>query len=122
MQIQENSVLTKLQKRKSSWTKIKRVMAFMLVINDILLKRIDRASSWQQLIRIIDAEMIQKSQVSIIEMVQTESFKNEVLKHLLSQKNLVPNNSSISQLDPFLNSDNIIPVGGRLRKSNFLSI
>ena len=90
MQIQENSVLTKLQKRKSSWTKIKRVMAFMLVINDILLKRIDRASSWQQLIRIIDDEMIQKSQVSIIEMVQTESFKNEVLKHLLSQKKLGP--------------------------------
>ena len=31
---------------------------------------------------------------------------------------MVPSNSSISQLDPFLDSDNIICVGGRLRKSN----
>ena len=31
---------------------------------------------------------------------------------------MVPNFSSISQLDPFLDSDNIIRVGGRLRKSS----
>ena len=30
---------------------------------------------------------------------------------------MVPSNSSITQLDPFLDSDNIIRVGGRLRKS-----
>ena len=49
-------------------------------------------------------------------MVQAESFKNE-FKHLISEKKMVPSNSSISQLDPFLNSDKIIGVGGRLRKS-----
>ena len=49
IKIQENSVLTKLQERISSWTKIKRIMALMLVKKDILLKRIDRASLWQQL-------------------------------------------------------------------------
>ena len=49
MQIQENSVLTKLQHRTSSWIKKRRVMALILVIKDILLIIIDRASSWQQL-------------------------------------------------------------------------
>ena len=38
MQIQENSVLTKLEGRLSSWTKMKRIMALILVIKDILLK------------------------------------------------------------------------------------
>ena len=49
MQIQENSALTKFQGRISSWTKMKKVMALTMVIKDILLKRIDRASFWQQL-------------------------------------------------------------------------
>ena len=47
--IQEISVLTKLQEIISSWTKMKRVMALILMIKDMLLKRINRALSWQQL-------------------------------------------------------------------------
>ena len=74
MQIQENSVLTKLQERISSWTKMKRIIGLILVIKDILLKWIDRASSWQQLSRIIDVEMIQEGHVAIFKMVQTESL------------------------------------------------
>ena len=48
---------------------MKRVMALILVIKDMLLKRTDRALSWQQLSRIIDVEMIQKGQVAIFKMV-----------------------------------------------------
>ena len=95
---------------------MKMVMALILVIKDILLKRIHIASLWQQLSRIIDVEMIQKGQVAIFKMVQTESFNNEV-KHLMLKKWMVPSNSSINQLDPFLNNDDIICVDGRLRKS-----
>ena len=61
--------------------------------------------------------MIQKGQVSIFTMVQAESF-NEEIKHLMSKTVVVPSNSSISQLDPLLDSDNIIRVGRRLRKSS----
>ena len=50
-QIQENSLLTKLQKRIYSWTKMKSVMSLILMTKDMLLKRIDRALSWQQLSR-----------------------------------------------------------------------
>ena len=96
---------------------MKRVMALILVIKDMLLKRTDRALSWQQLSRIIDVEMIQKGQVAIFKMVQAEFFDREI-KHLMSKKGMVPNYSSISKLDPFLDSNNIIRVGGRLRKSS----
>ena len=49
MQIQEISLLTKLQERISSWIKMKRVLALILMIKDMLPKMIDRALSWQQL-------------------------------------------------------------------------
>ena len=96
---------------------MKRVMALILVIKDMFLKRIDRTLSWQQLSRTIDAEMIQKAQVAISKMVQAESFNKEI-KHLMPKKGMVPSYSSISQLDPFLDSDNTIRVCGRLRKSS----
>ena len=35
---------------------------------------------------------------------------------------MVPSNNSISQLDPFLDSDNIIHFGGRLRKSSLTEV
>ena len=96
---------------------MKRVVALMLVIKDTFLKRIDRALSWQQLSRTTDAEMIQKDEVAISKMVQAESFNKEI-KHLMPKKGMVPSYSSISQLDPFLDSDNIIRVCGKLRKSS----
>ena len=96
---------------------MKRVVALMLVIKDTFLKRIDRALSWQQLSRTTDAEMIQKDEVAISKMVQAESFNKEI-KHLMPENGMVPSYSSISQLDPFLDSDNIIRVCGRLRKSS----
>ena len=96
---------------------MKRVMAMVLVIKDMLLKRIDRVLSWQQRSQTIDVEMIQKGQLAIFKMVQAESFDREI-KHLMSKKGMVPNYSSISKLDPFLDSNNIIRVGGRLRKSS----
>ena len=87
------------------------------MIIGVLLKRIDRVSSWQQLSQIIDIEMIQKGQATIFKIVQAESFNSEI-RQLMSDKKMVPSNSSISQLDPFLVNDNILCVGGRLRKSS----
>ena len=95
---------------------MKRVMALILVIKDMLLKRTDRALSWQQLSRIIDVEMIQKGQVAIFKMVQAEFFDREI-KHLMSKKGMVPNYSNISQLDLFL-----VCVGGRLRKPSLTEV
>ena len=57
----------------------------ILVIKDMLLKRINRALTWQQLSRTIDVEMILKGQVAIFKIVQAESFDREI-KHLMSKK------------------------------------
>ena len=62
-------------------------------------------------------EMTQEGQVAIFNMVQAESFNKEI-KDLMSKKEMVLSYSSISQVDPFLNSYKILRVGGRLRKSS----
>ena len=62
---------------------MKRVMALILLIKDMLLKKIDRALSSKQLSRTVDVEVIQKGQVAIFKMVQAESFDREI-KHLMS--------------------------------------
>ena len=58
-------------------------MALILLIKDMLLKKIDRALSSKQLSRTVDVEVIQKGQVAIFKMVQAESFNREI-KHLMS--------------------------------------
>ena len=97
---------------------MKRVMRLILGIKDIMLKCIDGASLWQQLSQIISVEMIQEGQVTIFKMVQVESFNNDV-KLLISEKKMVPSNSSISQVDSYLDTDNIMQDDGRLRKCSF---
>ena len=62
---------------------MKRVVALILLIKDVLLKKIDRALSSKQLSRTVDVEVIQKGQVAIFKMVQAESFNREI-KHLMS--------------------------------------
>ena len=57
-------------------------MAMMLMIKEILLKRIDSALSSQQLSRIIDVEMIQRGQVAIFKMEKAEPF-NKAIKLLM---------------------------------------
>ena len=61
--------------------------------------------------------MIRKAQERIFFLVQAESFANEI-KQLKLEKNMVPESSSTSQLDPFLDNTGILRVGGRLKKSN----
>ena len=76
-----------------------------------------KASSLNQLNDSIDTEMIQKPQEKIFLLVQAESFASEI-KQLKSEKKMVPESSSISQLDPFLDNRNILRVRGRLGKLN----
>ena len=114
--IQSSSVLSRLQEITSSWIKI-RIMALIMVIKGVWLNRINKISFLNQLNDSIDTEMIQKAQEKIFFLVQAESFANEI-KQLKSEKKMVPESSSICQLDPFLDNRGILRVGGRLRKPN----
>ena len=96
---------------------MKRIIALIMVIKGVWLNKIGKVSSLNQLNDSIDTEMIQKAQEKIFLLVQAESFANDI-KQLKSQKKMVSESSSISQLDPFLDNRGNLRVGGRLRKSN----
>ena len=115
--IQNSSVLSRLQEITSSWIKMKRIMALIMVLKGIWLNKIGKVSSLNQLNDSIDTEMIQKAQEKTFLLIQAESFANEI-KHLKSEKKMIPESSGISQLDPFRDNRGILRVGGRLRKSN----
>ena len=96
---------------------MERTMALIMVIKGVWLNRINKVSFLNQLNDSIDTEMIQKAQEKIFFLVQVELFANEI-KQLKSEKKMVPESSSVSQLDPFLDNRGILRVGERLRKSN----
>ena len=63
--IQNSFILSKLQEITSSWIKMKRIVALIMVLKGIWLNRIGKVSSLNQLNDSIDTEMIQKAQEKI---------------------------------------------------------
>ena len=59
--IQNSSVLSRLQEIISSWIKMKRIMALIMVIKGIWLNRIGKVSSLKMLSDSTDKEMTQKA-------------------------------------------------------------
>ena len=83
------------------------------------LKKIQKGESHGEL---INSSLLKEAEIEIIKMVQARKFAAE-LKSLRSrgcisdEESRLKGNSKISQLDPFLDEDGVLCVGGRLRKS-----
>ena len=69
--IQNSFILSKLQEITSSWIKMKRIVALIMVLKGIWLNRIGKVSSLNQLNDSIDTEMIQKAQEKIFLLVDS---------------------------------------------------
>ena len=93
-----------------TWNRMKRVIALLIKIKDIWLKRIANIASIIQLHDSIDVKALQEAQDLLFKVMQEQSFANEK-KHLLEGKR-VPRGSSIVKLDSFLDDKGIIRVGG----------
>ena len=100
--------------RISSWLKMKRVVAIMFRFKDMLLDIIksDKINTTEQL---VDMNLLQRSESSIIKMYQQRCFPNEISR--LVDGNCVSRKSNIFKLDPFLDDHEIIRVGGRISQS-----
>ena len=100
--------------RISSWSKMKRVVAIMLRFKDVLLDII-KSNKINTTGQLVDMNLLQRSESSIIKMYQQSCFQNEISR-LLDGK-CVSRKSNIFKLDPFLDDHEIIRVGGRIRQS-----
>ena len=121
--IAENyGMLSYLTERISGWKKLKKIVAIMIQYKQKLLKiiwqkrqhhNIEGRTSEQSY---QDISMLQKAETEIIKMCQARHFWKEM--EAVNAGNRVPSTSSIHQLDPFLDKDGVLRVGGRLVKSN----
>ena len=115
----KEDILSRLEKF-SSWYKMKRVIALILKFKSKIMQKIKNGSEEQhtESKRTCDLSIqdLQNAEKEILKSVQAESFGEEI-KLLQAKKNL-PTSSSIRVLDPYLDRDNLLRVGGRLRRSN----
>lgn len=65
---------------------------------------------------VLTTEEIDNSKKICIKLVQTKSFEDDINR--LKQKKQVRKDSPLKTLDPYLDEENILRVGGRLRHSN----
>ena len=101
----------------SSWPKVKRIVAWLLVaVNKFRQKITNRLQmtqvKFQQLHLPID--MVEKAETILIQHVQNKHFRTEL--NDLEEYDAVKKNSQLYKLDPFT-KDGIIRVGGRLDKA-----
>ena len=101
---------------------MKRVMAMVILAKNQWLKKIKKQTSDKQP-NLINVEMLENAATVIFRMIQRNSFLEEVkaLSSGTHNSNGVNRSSSLFKLDPFLDSNGVLRVGGRLRRSKLTS-
>ena len=106
-------VITKLVMKMSNWNRLRRVLAWVLLaVNIFKTKRRLRNASRIDL----TVEQVQNAERLILRRGQAMSFDEEFKR--LRVKNAVRESSKLYSLDPFIDSDGIIRVGGRIQNSS----
>ena len=101
-----------------------RVVTLVIKFKEILLSKINQ----REIIRkvksatLLNTSLLQEAKTKLVKMVQQRSFKDEFrwLKSLKNSNDLnkaLDKRSKISHLDPLLDGDEVIHVGGRLENS-----
>ena len=105
---EENAILSLVGTRISNWMRIKQVLATVTAFTEISRCARERGSP-------IMVEDVVAAEVLLVKMMQAKHFPEEV--QALQEKKPIKRHSSLRSLDPFLDENGVIRVGGRLRKS-----
>lgn len=65
----------------------------------------------------LSADDLEKTKTVLIKMVQSHYFSHEIKK--LQEKNSLPKDNKLKSLYPFLDTNGVLRVGGRLQNSEF---
>lgn len=95
----------------SSLNKLIRVVAYCKrFLNNL------RTSSKSRIIGKLNQTEILESELSLLKLVQSQTFFAEI--HALKNKNRVSSKSKLKSLSPFIDDNDIVRVGGRLKQSD----
>ena len=107
----ECDLLSKLEAKFSSWLKLRKAMAIILKLKQILLMQV-RLKQYTATNASVNMEMLQEANIAIIKLVQSKHFKDEVQKIRQKERSL-GKESQLSTLNPFMDEHGIIRVGER---------
>ena len=105
--------------RFSSWYTVQKAISICLNYKNILLSRIQHITLSQ------DKELrdqptslqnLEDARITILKILQHDSFGSEILR--LQNSSALPANSKLLKLDPFLDKNNLLRVGGRIQCSS----
>ena len=111
----EFDLLSRLEAKFSSWLKLRKAVALILQLKQILLMQV-RLKQYTTTKAPVNMEMLQEASNAIIKLVQNKHFKDEVQK-IRQKEGSLGKESQLSTLNPFMDKHGIIRVGGRLRRS-----
>ena len=111
----EYDSLSKLEAKFSSWLKLRKAVAIILQLKQILLMQV-RLKQYATAKGSVNMEMLQEGNNAIIKLVQNKHFKDEV-KKIGQKEGSLGKESQISTLNPFMDKHGITRVGGRIRRS-----
>ena len=122
----EDDLLRNTEEKHSHWLKMKRIITLMLKwkINteqkkQVIPRRLEKVLDFSiNNFYLLDVELLQEAEKCIVKMVQLKYFNKELKQLKMKNKENVKISSKISSLNPCLNENGIIRVGGRLKKSD----
>ena len=116
--VTDDTIISRTGLLTSRWLKMKKNMAWFILAKEIWTKQMKKTIS-DNLEKLVHVELLEKEPNSIAKIVQLKSFGEEIrILSANSNTRIVVNKSSkLYKLDPFLDSDGLLRVGGRLGKS-----
>ena len=86
----------------------------VLLVANIWIKKITKPRP-SEITTLINMKLLEKAQKMIFNMLQQHSFSHEIC--LLKSNTIIHRSSSLFKLDPFLDTDGVLTVVGRLKRS-----
>ena len=102
----------------SSWTKLVSAIAILMHVAQSFSQKL-HCKGWHLCKQTKCIELIRRAEVVILQKVQASVYQREI--DSLRQGNKVNRDSSILSLDPYIDNDGLLRVGGRLSRSSLSS-
>ena len=117
IETEEHSVIEELVLKTSTWIKLKKVMAWILLaklkfLSLIRTYSISHLSKFHQLTK----ELLVEGEAKILKTVQEKAYSAEI--KAIKKSNTVLKGSPLFKFNPVLTSDGLIRIGGRIDKAN----
>ena len=103
----------------ASWTKLRRVVAWIILFKNKLLRSIKRKPEDTDAGMKFNVNLLNEAENIILKFYQKQCFLEEILalSKTVESKSLAKKSSSIYSLNPILNDKGLLCVGSRLKRS-----